>query len=190
MKGTKFVLVVVFIVGMMISAVGVCGHGEDESCFHPDTQVMVKDAKTNEVKWVSAKEIFDNSAQYKLISFETKGSSNKVARQESAIGETEVNDIGNMPMFKIEIAGGKQILLTGVHPVQTYDGRVVQARALTKDDNLLSIDGRKVVIKAITTVPFKGKIYNFTVTSASHLIGAGGIIVGDLKLQTKLSQSN
>jgi hypothetical protein len=89
-------------------------------------------------------------------------------------------------LFVFRLSNGHSLKVTQHHPMVLSDGRVISAQNVKATDTFLDLDGAKVTILGIEREKTESNVYNFSVdaeTQTGHVLGAEGVLVGDLKLQ-------
>ncbi|WP_428267232.1 Hint domain-containing protein [Haliangium sp.] len=98
-----------------------------------------------------------------------------------------------VPMYRLEEEGGRTMLITEMHPVQTPDRGMVPVKYLREGDEVMMKDGPHKLVR-VTREPYDGKVYNLKVGSESEVTAlsedqttfyANGFLVGDLEVQGK-----
>lgn len=103
--------------------------------------------------------------------------------------------VGTEPklMYRLEAEGGRTVLMTEMHPVQTPDRGMVVAKNLREEDVVMTKEGPRK-LTSVTLESYDGKVYNLKIGSESELAAlsedqsmfyANGFLVGDLKVQSK-----
>ncbi|MBL4660054.1 MAG: hypothetical protein JKY19_06840 [Alcanivoracaceae bacterium] len=99
------------------------------------------------------------------------------------------------PMIYIEDKKGRNLMLTEMHPVVTYDGGIKLAMELKKGDVLIARDG-KTIIEKVLRKKYKGKVYNITlgangeeVTMDNTTFFANEFLVGDANMQNAYAKA-
>lgn len=97
------------------------------------------------------------------------------------------------PMVRIEDGAGRELLMTEMHPIQTADRGMVQAKYLREGDVVMTTTGPSKLVE-VTREKYEGKVYNLKVGAESEMASLGedqtvvyanGFLVGDGQIQSK-----
>lgn len=90
-------------------------------------------------------------------------------------------------------AGRNTLKVTETHAIVLADGKVVAAKDLVVGDSVLGVNGKSKKISSIQREYTDKNVINFLVSKPlkdkkSHIVGAEGILVGDMQWQNHLSR--
>lgn len=148
------------------------------SCLSEGSQIRVANGKTIPV------EFLDVGVQV-FNPFDTV--SHALTVTDTAIG------FEDMPMVRIRDEAGRTLLMTEMHPIQTRDGGMVQARALSKGDVVMTETGPSRLVE-VSREDYDGRVFNLKLGSESEIASlatdqtvlyANGFLVGDGQIQSK-----
>lgn len=98
------------------------------------------------------------------------------------------------PMVRLVAEGGREVLMTEMHPVQTPDRGIVLAKELQEGDLVITVDGVRV-LSGVSREEYEGKVYNVKLGTEPEkaalgsddltLVYANGFLVGDGQVQRK-----
>jgi hypothetical protein len=98
------------------------------------------------------------------------------------------------PMVRLVAEGGREVLMTEMHPVQTPDRGIVLAKELQEGDLVATVDGLRVLSR-VSREEYEGKVYNVKLGTELEkaaldgedltLVYANGFLVGDGQVQRK-----
>jgi len=98
------------------------------------------------------------------------------------------------PMVRLVAEGGREVLMTEMHPVQTPDRGIVLAKELQEGDLVVTVDGLRVLSR-VSREEYEGKVYNVKLGTELEkaaldgedltLVYANGFLVGDGQVQRK-----
>lgn len=98
------------------------------------------------------------------------------------------------PMVRLVAEGGREVLMTEMHPVQTPDRGIVLAKELQEGDLVVTVDGVRV-LSGVSREAYEGKVYNVKLGTEPEkaalggddltLVYANGFLVGDGQVQRK-----
>lgn len=98
-----------------------------------------------------------------------------------------------VPMVRIRDGAGRTLLMTEMHPISTPDRGMVQARALSVGDTVLTVEGPSKLVE-VSREAYAGKVYNLKVGDKAEaaalgpdqtVLHANGFVVGDGQIQSK-----
>lgn len=104
--------------------------------------------------------------------------------------------VGNetAPMVRLEAASEHSVLMTEMHPVNTPDRGIVQAKDLREGDLVFTIDG-PTPLTQVSREAYEGKVYNLKLGNKAEkaalgsedatLVYADGFLVGDGQVQQR-----
>jgi hypothetical protein len=97
-------------------------------------------------------------------------------------------------MVRLVAEGGREVLMTEMHPVQTPDRGIVLAKELQEGDLVITVDGVRVLSR-VSREEYEGKVYNVKLGTELEkaalgsddltLVYANGFLVGDGQVQRK-----
>ena len=148
------------------------------SCLAAGTQVALAGGKTAAIETLRAgQEVFSH--------YDSKDQALTI--MDTAVGTESV------PMVRIRDESGRTLLMTEMHPISTPDRGMVQARALTTGDTVLTVDGPSKLME-VSREAYAGKVYNLKVGDKAEaaalgpdqtVLHANGFVVGDGQIQSK-----
>lgn len=159
-------------------------------CFAPWTRIAVTnifDTSLENIFEVKASQISVNKS-LNLVNLTEDATLSNMDKTQSKIRITTQGE-ENKGLIKILTKNGKSLYLTEKHPVLTSKGMMVLASQLRPTDQLVTENGDAIQIISLSSVPYKGLVYNFVTESESkneHVIFANGFAVGDLFWQASL----
>lgn len=167
-------------------------------CFAPFTKIAVteKSAITDSIQdnfiqellFVKAKKITTHFQRYNLVHLTDDATLHNLQITASPI-RISTEGMEKKELVQIVTEDYRKLLVTPRHPILTSNGTMVMARDLRPDHLLVNRNGNNIGIKSLSTIPFKGKVYNFMSESDSHnghVIFAEDLAVGDLYWQSSL----
>ena len=156
------------------------------SCFAPETKILVMRESLGEPIWSRADQITRDDSIVTLGDSSTLGS--PIFESREILYTTSGEE--HPALISIETTTGVVLSLTQHHAVLLSDGRMITAKELTTDDDLVDWRGNPVGILAIKRERAGEMVYNVAsagTQKTSHLILAEGILVGDLLWQNSLA---
>jgi len=87
-------------------------------------------------------------------------------------------------LIELKLENEKQLSITKDHPIITDKG-VVRAITIKAGDLLLTVDGYEKVV-SIEIIKYESNVYNLELGDPDNYFWAGGIAVGDMKIQNRL----
>lgn len=162
-------------------------------CFAPFTKIAVTEKSLlpisiEDLIFVKAKKITNQSHRFNLVHLTEEATLQDLQTTASPIRiSTEGRE--KKELVQIVTEDYRKLLLTPRHPILTSKGTMIMAQDLRPDHLLVDRNGNKMRIRSLSTIPFKGKVYNFMSDSESHkghVIFAEDLAVGDLYWQSSL----
>jgi len=162
-------------------------------CFASFTKIDIIDRENtphylNNITLAKAKTITENSKNFDLVHLAEEATLDNILITSSPI-RISTEGMENKELVKIETTDHRKLYVTTKHPILTSKGTMVMATNLRPSDQLINRYGETVEIKSLSTIPYKGQVYNFMSEINSkngHVIFAEGLAVGDLYWQSSL----
>ena len=157
-------------------------------CFDPNTRLFTENKNLGESDWMSIKDIIQNQESKQLWSLTDDASllDWKLAPREI---RKSTHGPEHKPLVYLHTTDGNILGITEEHAALLWSGEMVAAKNLTIGNKLVSSKGTPSEIKHIERRFINEEVLNVLTngkTSASHVILAEGLAVGDLAWQNSL----
>jgi len=162
-------------------------------CFAPFTRVAVADNGTssdyiNQLLFVSSKRIASNKNNFNLVHLTEEATLSDLQTTSSPI-RISTEGVEDKELVQIITEDYRKLFVTPKHPILSSKGEMLMAQDLRPGDQLMDRNSTPIGIKSLSTIPYRGKVYNFMSESESyngHVIFAEDLAVGDLYWQSSL----
>lgn len=154
-------------------------------CFVRGTKIFVIDTTTGEQVWKPIEEVAALTSRYRVLAVAPDATLSSLSYSEFAIRFSTVGPESE-PLVSIKTKNGVALGLTSTHAVVLANGNVVASETLQVGDELIDSNGFVDPIVEITRPTTDDDVFNIAVETdaiQSHLILAGGLLVGDQFLQ-------
>ncbi|MDI1429863.1 Hint domain-containing protein [Polyangium sorediatum] len=152
----------------------------ESSCYTPDQEVLFPGGYERIGDAVKA-------LRPEIVTLSKDASLEKIAYTTNKVGSytAELFDSTHV-IFEIKTASGGMLRVTDEHPLVDGSGKIVQAKALQKGDNLVKEDGQLDPVVSVERTTHFGKVYNVkpkTTDPVTHVLVAQGYLVGSSHFQ-------